>query len=315
MNLQQIDYILALDELRHFAAAAERCHVTQPTLSMMIKKLEEELNVVLFDRSSHPIKPTPAGETILEQARKVKLAADHLYTAAREINSGLSGELRLGIIPTLAPYLLPLFLHEFAQAHPQLLITIREMQTTSLMDALKKGSMDVGILATPLDDPYLEEHPLFREPFLAYVPPGDTSFGNDLALTSLRNHTLWLLEEGHCFRTQVMRACSLRQSSTRRGNMHYEAGSIESLMRLVDRGEGVTIVPSLSTIGLSPARKKQLRTLAAPVPVRQISMVSAPHFPRKKIMAALSSSILTSLPQSHTEDNLTNGGKVIRLDV
>lgn len=297
MNLQQIDYILAVDELRHFAAAADKCHVTQPTLSMMIKKLEEELGVIIFDRSSHPVKPTRAGEAVLEQARKVKLAADHLVTSSREMSLGVSGDLRLGIIPTLAPYLLPLFLKPFASKYSTVNLTIREMQTTTLMLAIKSGAVDMGLLATPLGDSDLEEHTVFQEPFVAYVPPGSKKFKDNLRLSSLKTETLWLLEEGHCFRSQVMQACALRQSSTRTGSIHYEAGSIESLIRIVDRGDGLTIIPFLATHSLSPQRRKQLRTLGTPVPVRQISLVCASHYPRRKLLTALKDLIASSLPE------------------
>src|SRR3970040_934371 len=246
MNLHQLEYIIAVDTHRHFAKAAEKSFVTQATLSMMIKKLEDELEIKIFDRSRQPVIPTKEGEEFIKRAKQVIAEVGRLKDFASEIKGEITGELHIGIIPTLAPYLLPLFLKNFIKKYPQLKVFIKEMITEEIIRQLKMGEVDIGLVATPLDEPSLKEYPLFYEEFFAYSSRGEIYpdskylFPKDIDLKHL-----WLLEEGHGLRNQVLNFCELKKKEIETENLHYEAGSIETLINLVDKYEGVTIVPHL----------------------------------------------------------------------
>jgi LysR family hydrogen peroxide-inducible transcriptional activator len=292
MNLQQLEYILAVDNYRQFALAAEKSFVTQPTLSMMIKKLEDELGIKIFDRSRQPVTPTREGVEIIKRARQVLAGASHLKEFAKELSGEITGELRLGIIPTLAPYLLPLFIKSFTRKHPSLKIYIREMITNDIIAKVKAGELDMGLLATPLHEPQITEHPLFHEELFAYASRHEHLPKKKYLLPKeIDLHHLWLLEEGHCLRNQVYNLCELKKLQTDSENLHYEAGSIETLINLIDRHEGITIIPYLATLHLKVAQKKNVREFANPKPVREISLVVSESFPRKKLLQHLKDEI------------------------
>ncbi len=296
MTLQQLEYILAVDNYRQFALAADKSFVTQPTLSMMIKKLEDELGVKIFDRSKQPVTPTREGEEIIARARNVVAGATNLQAFAKELKGEITGELHLGIIPTLAPYLLPLFLKPFTQKHPALKIYIREMITNEIIARLKAGELDMGLLATPLHEPQIIEHPLFDEELFVYASQNEKLPKKKYLLPKeIDLHHLWLLEEGHCLRNQVYNLCELKKMQTETENLHYEAGSIETLINLVDRHEGITIIPHLATLHLKPRQQKNVREFANPKPVREISLVVSENFPRKKMLENLKSEIISNL--------------------
>jgi LysR family hydrogen peroxide-inducible transcriptional activator len=286
MNLQQLEYVLAVDNYRQFALAAEKTFVTQPTLSMMIKKLEDELGIKIFERSKQPVVPTREGEEVIRRARKILAEAHNLQAFAHELKGEMTGELHLGIIPTLAPYLLPLFLHSFTQKHPSLKIYIREMITNEIILKLKAGELDMGLLATPLHEPQIAEHPLFHEELFVYA-------SRHQQLPKKKYLLPKEIEEGHCLRNQVYNLCELKKLQT--GNLHYEAGSIETLINLIDRHEGITIVPYLATLHLKPGQKKNVRRFANPKPVREISLVVAENFTRKKLFENLKSEITRNI--------------------
>lgn len=297
MNLQQLEYIVAVDRFRHFAKAADTCFVTQPTLSMMIRKLEDELGVAIFDRKKQPVEPTREGEEIILRAKQVLAEVGHLKEYAAELKGEVTGDLHLGIIPTLAPYLLPLFLKPFAEKFPRLRLYLKEMVTDDIIARLKTGELDMGILATPLHDPALAEHPLFYEAFFAYASQSEQLGKKKFLLPKEINPGhLWLLEEGHCMRNQVFNLCELRKSEPAADNLHYEAGSIETLINLVDRYEGITIIPHFATLNLSEAQKEKVHEFAEPKPVREISVVVTKSYPRKKLLKQLQSEILQVLP-------------------
>jgi LysR family transcriptional regulator, hydrogen peroxide-inducible genes activator len=297
MNLQQLEYIVAVDQHRHFAKAAEKSFVTQPTLSMMIQKLEEELGIKIFDRKKQPVSPTIEGVEIITRARQILFQANSLKQFAKELQGEISGELHLGIIPTLAPYLLPLFLKPFSRKYPQLKIFIKEMVTDEIIIKLKSGEMDIGILATPLNEKGLMETPLFYEEFFAYaskyenLPKKRYLLPKEIDL----NH-LWLLEEGHCLRNQIFNLCELKKKDTVAENLHYEAGSIETLINLVDRQGGITIVPQLSMMNLQDAQKKNIWKFVNPKPVREISLVALKDYSRKKLLDSLVKEICNLVP-------------------
>jgi LysR family transcriptional regulator, hydrogen peroxide-inducible genes activator len=299
MNLQQLEYIIAVDIHRHFARAAEKTHVTQPTLSMMIQKLEEELGIRIFDRSKQPVTPTPEGEEIIARAKQIMADVSRLKEYTKELKHEISGELKLAVIPTLAPYLLPLFIKSFVENHPLLKITIRELVTNDIITSLKNGDIDIGLLATPLHDPKLEEHPIFYEEFFAYVADEEKMskkkylLPNDIDLSKL-----WLLEEGHCLRNQVFDLCELKKKDFESDRLHYEAGSIETLKNLVDHHKGITILPHLATVDLNAKQKAKIREFGHPKPVREISLVVNKNFHRSSMLISLRTEIEKQLPSS-----------------
>ena len=297
MNFAQLEYIIAVDNHRQFFIAAEKCFVTQATLSMMIKKLEEELGVRIFDRSRQPVKPTKEGEQVILRARQIIAEANSLRSYVKDLKGEVSGELHLGVIPTLAPYLLPLFLRSFTLKFPELKIFIKELVTDEIILLLKTGELDAGLLATPLNEDLIAEHPLFYEEFIAYASKHEKlSRKKYLLPKEISLDHLWLLEEGHCLRTQVFNLCELKNQDTQSKGLHYQAGSIETLINLVDKNDGITIVPYLATLTLKPGQKKNLREFARPKPVREISLVTSKNFPRKKLLDHLKEHILAVVP-------------------
>lgn len=297
MNIQQLEYILAVDTYRHFATAASKSNVTQPTLSMMIRKLEDELGVRIFDRTRQPVEPTPEGREIVLRARQIMADVTHLKEFARGLKSDVSGEIRIAIIPTLAPYLLPLFLPSFVDKHPTLRVKISELVTHDIIEALKNGEVDIGLLATPLHDPKLVEHPVFYEEFFAYTSDERASKKKYLLPKDIDLSKLWLLEEGHCFRNQVFNLCELKKKDIESDRLHYQAGSLETLKNLVDHNKGITILPLLATKELTQSQQRKIRSFAPPKPVREISLVVNSNYSRKSILQALKKAIEDCMPE------------------
>ena len=296
MTLQQLHYLVALDEHRHFVKAAEACFVTQPTLTMQLRKLEEDLDVELFDRRSQPVRPTEVGARVIAQARVLLREADQLHALVKELHTGISGTFRVGIIPTLAPYLLPLFLPRFATEHPDIRLVIDERKTSRILKSLRRGELDLGILVTPVDAGEFEEVALFQEPFLAYLPEGHALWRRKkLDLIDLQEQSMWVLGEGHCFREQALSLCD-RPSSAGHDNVLYESGSIETLKQLVRNGSGMTLVPELSVEPGDP----HVRRFVAPEPVRQVSLVVRRPFVRRKLLEELARCIRKALPMNGT---------------
>ncbi|HRN37647.1 MAG TPA: LysR substrate-binding domain-containing protein [Flavobacteriales bacterium] len=296
MTIQQLQYIVAIDEHRHFGRAAEACFVTQPTLSSMVKKLEEELDVVLFDRSRSPVVSTADGEMIVQQARAVLKEVEVLRTMADSTRQDQNGDLRIGMIPTLAPYLLPLFLGGLLERYPGIRLSVEELTTAEIIDRLVHGRLDVGLLATPLGVAGLREEPLFNERFLLYVSPQEGIGRKQYVLPSEINaDRLWLLEEGHCLRSQVLDLCQLRERGAAGGRFAYVSGSIEALMRMVDAQGGLTVVPELATVGMPLAREAGVRAFKAPVPVREISLVSYRHSVKGQLLQMLKDAVQTAV--------------------
>jgi LysR family hydrogen peroxide-inducible transcriptional activator len=295
MTLQQLEYIVAIDTHRHFTKAAAACFVTQPTLSGMVKKLEEELGVVIFDRTKSPVVPTAEGTVLIEQARVVLKEAAALQRLAQHTRDTGGGELRIGAIPTLAPYLLPLFLGDLLAQYPDIHLTIEELTTDVIVDRLARETLDVGLLATPLGVAGLRERPLFREQFLVYAAPGEQVARKRYLLPSdIDPDRLWLLEEGHCMRSQVLRLCELRKAGAR-ANLAYLSGSISSLVRMVDTQGGLTIVPELATLTMTAEQRSRLFPFKAPAPAREISVVTYRHFLKGMLLDKLSAAIIAAV--------------------
>lgn len=295
MNLQQLEYIVAVDQQRHFARAAESCYVTQATLSMMIRKLEDELDTVIFDRSRQPVVPTEIGRRIIEQARLVLKETALLRQITTEASGELSGQLRIGIIPTLAPYLLPHFLPSFLEKYPQVQVRITELNTATIAEQLTQDKLDLGIMATPLPYDGLRTEPLFYERFFVFTSSEEKGLRKkSVSPEELDSSRLWLLQEGHCLRTQMLSLCQLKKKAPQ-NNLEYEAGSIESLLQMVEVNKGLTIVPELATISFTPEKKQRLKSFKPPVPVREISLVTYRHFIKNRLHQALKEEIITAV--------------------
>lgn len=296
MTLQQLEYVMAVYRFKHFARAAEYCEVTQPTLSSMIQKLEDELGVRIFDRKHQPIEPTKAGRGIIEQAWKVLVRARKLRETAEEEKQSLTGTFSIGVLPTVAPYLIPRFFPQLMNDYPEMDIRITEMRTADMKVAIANGDLDAGILARVEGLENMDCHTLFYEQFYAYVAEGDALFGNSSIKTSdLAGEYLWLLDEGHCFRDQLVKFCQLK--SAIRSKKSYNLGSIETFMRIVESGKGVTFIPELAMLQLSDAQRRLVKPFALPVPTREIVMMTAPGFIRTTLLQLLIDDIRASVPE------------------
>jgi len=295
MTFTQLEYIVALDTHRHFALAAEKCFVTQPTLSMQIQKLEEELGVKIFDRTKQPVIPTEIGTNIITQARITLREAQMIKQMINDQKDTLSGELRMGIIPTLAPYLLPALYKSMRDKYPQLNLIIKETITEEVIYELKNNRLDCGIVVTPLKDPSIKEDVLFYEELFVYVSKKNALSGKKYVLASeIDPNELWLLEEGHCFRSQVLNICELKKSSD--FHFKYETGNIETLKRMVDKSNGITILPELAVMEFSKARLKLVKRLKQPSPAREVSLVTHRDHIKTKLIKTLREEILTIVP-------------------
>jgi LysR family transcriptional regulator, hydrogen peroxide-inducible genes activator len=291
MNLQQLEYIIALDIHRNHVKAAEHCHVTQPTLSMMVKKLEDELGVKIFEKIQ-PLKPTPAGEIIVGRARQILQEIKNLKEFIRNEKDSIEGEFRIGVIPTLAPYLLPRFLNEFLEKNPRTNFTVLELQTEEIIKQLKANRLDIAILVTPLDDKEIREVPVFYEPILVYTAENQKYFQQEkVSLKSLTTDNLLLLEEGHCFRGQVMNLCSAKGKKVHH-QLNYQSGSFETLKAMVDNNYGYTLIPELAVNG----KNRHVKHFTSPEPVREVSLAVHHGFVKEMLLIKLREAILKAIP-------------------
>jgi len=297
LTFTQLEYILAIDTHRHFAKAAEACFVTQPTLSMQVGKLEKTLGVKIFDRTHSPVVPTEAGKQILEQAKKILLEKSRVSEIISVKKGLVEGELRIGIIPTLAPYLLPLFVQSFLRKYPKVKLIVFEKTTEALLEGLRDSSLDAGILVTPLNEKGLREEILFYEELLVYVSENNGLFQKTYVLArEIDPNKLWLLEEGHCFRSQTINLCELFKASRRTSHFDYEAGSFETLRRMVELTDGITILPELATLDFSKKQQALIRHFKKPFPMREVSMVVRRDFVKERLVKILKEEILICTP-------------------
>ncbi len=297
INIQQLEYIVAVDTYRHFKTAADTCFVTQPTLSMMIQKLEEELGVQLFDRSKHPVIPTSTGISIIQQARVILDNIRQLPKIVQEEQAVMKGELKIGIIPTIAPYLLPLFIGNFIRNYPEIKLKISELTTNQLIAGLENQQLDAAIMTTPLHNNQLKEDVLYYEQFVVYASPKENLLEDNLInIKELGSKRIWFLEEGHCMRDQIINLCNIKQKNEISGNIEYESGSIETLKRMVKINGGITILPELAVKELNNEDFKLIRYFEQPAPVREISLVTYRHFMKKRMLDALKIGIQHVIP-------------------
>ena len=297
MTLQQLEYIVALDNLKNFVKAAEHWYVTQPTLTMQVKKLEDEVGFQIFNRHTKPLKTTCLGEEFVLHAHKVIRETNMLKAIVSDEKDKLDGAYKLGIIPTLAPYILPILLPELAKKHPKIALTIEEQQSETLITGLKNGTIDMGILATPLGENSLREVNVFYEPFLVY-------FNNDHNLAShkfispsdLKVEEILLLSEGHCFRNQTLNICQ-QSIGQQKKQFVYQSGSIETIKALVNKGLGYTLVPELSVLN-ERKTNKSIKRFEAPEPVREVSLVVHESFYKEKLLDVIRKIIMNNIPET-----------------
>jgi LysR family hydrogen peroxide-inducible transcriptional activator len=296
MTLQQLEYIVSLDTHRHFVTAANHCFVTQPTLTLQIQKLEDEMGTLIFDRSRHPIVPTPTGEMIIAKARQILRESNQLKELVNLEKDTMAGSFRIAVIPTIAPYLMPLFLKDFTAKFPDTHLQVREMESEEIIQALKNDFLDIGIMATPLEESTLREIPLYNEPFLIYSSENHSLYQkSDLKPENLPMRGLWLLNQGHCFRNQVLNICEEKKKSDT-ASFSYESGSIETLKNMVRSNMGYTLVPELSVI--DELNSPKIQRFESPEPVREISIVVHNSFTKETLIEKIRDSILPNIPEN-----------------
>ncbi len=300
-----MEYALALEKSRHFGEAAKACRVTQPTLSQQLQKIEDELGLILFDRRKKPILLTPEGKLFLEQAKIVLREKDKLIDLSKQAVGGeVSGDFRLAVIPTVSSYLLPLFIRPFSINYPKVRLFIEEMKTETILEHLADDRLDGAILATPLEEAHFKVHPLYYEPFLAYLSKGHALLKEKLVTRKQLNmNDMWLLQDGHCLKDQVYNFCPspLKEkiSSQGQGNIWFQSGSLDTLKRLVENSGGMTLIPAMMAITLDEREKKKyVRAFKPPVPVREISMVYRRDHWKLSMIKAIETTVSNNLPSS-----------------
>ena len=273
MTITQLQYVLAVAEHRNFTLAAEKCFVTQPTLSMQIQKIEEELNILIFDRSKKPIQLTDIGEKIVNQAKNIVNEAGKIKDIVEYQKGFIGGEFRLGIIPTIMPTLLPMFLNNFIKKYPKVKLIIEELNTDEIILRLKNGHLDAAIAATPLENEKIKEIVLYYEPFVVYVPENNKiSEKTEIEISDLNLDDILLLQDGHCFRDGILNLCK-NQDANSRNSFQLESGSFETLIKLADEGLGITLLPYLHTLDLNEKDRLKLRQFKEPKPAREVSLI------------------------------------------
>jgi LysR family transcriptional regulator, hydrogen peroxide-inducible genes activator len=300
MTITQMEYIVAVDKYGSFVTAAEKCNVTQPTLSMQIQKLEDELGVKLFDRNHHPIVTTESGTNIIAQVRTALYEVQKVYELIDTKNKEVRGKINLGIIPTLAPYLLPKMLSEFMEKYPEVELQIFELTTENILKQIKEDKLDFAILSTPLHDKEIKETPLFYEQFVAYLADGHPLLEKKtIKPTDLNVNELWTLNDEHCMHFQAINLCDDSKKTKKQNNqLQYQTGTIQSLVKMVEKNGGATIIPELSLEDFYEHQLENIRYFTSPEPVREVSMVCSRYFVKAKIANSFTQQMLQYLPEN-----------------
>lgn len=295
-SLTQLEYVLAVHKFGHFAKAAESCHVTQPTLSMQIQKLEEDLGIVIFDRSKKPILLTEVGKKVVAQIQSILFEVKKIESIiATNHSTETAGELTVAIIPTVAPYLLPRLLPVLEKSYPSIRLNLKEMQTDRIIEALNNDEIDVGLLATPLSQAKIFEYPLFYEPFFVLSKKGQAYADlKKIKYSALKMDQIWLLEEGHCLRNQILDICSAKKEKGSGRKYKFESGSLETLKNLVDCYGGYTLIPQLATDNVGA--NSRIIPFERPIPAREIGLVYRREHYKNNLIEAIAESILQSIP-------------------
>jgi len=294
MNFQQLEYIVALEKHKNFVAAAAACFVSQPTLSMMVKKLEEELEIVIVRRGMHPLEFTEEGLLLLNQAKRILAEQQLMREISKELTKGVEGQIRVSVIPSLATTVIPSFIQNIEKKEHALKVSIVELPTERALQALQQGEIDMAILATDSDAQVFSSYPVYEEEFVAYVSPLEKmpkrKFIQSKHITS---ENLWFLSEEHCFREQALEVCSFKKK--KKSKVTYDAGSLQTLIRLVDENGGITLLPAASIQFLSTKQRANVREFAPPVPMRLVQLTTLQDYPRKKVVEFLLEALKPSL--------------------
>ncbi|HCY82049.1 LysR substrate-binding domain-containing protein [Xanthomarina gelatinilytica] len=291
MTITQLYYVLAVAENKNFTKAAEKCFVTQPTLSMQIQKLEDELDILIFDRSKKPIELTEVGKKIVTQAKNIVNESYRIQDIVDQQKGFIGGEFKLGIIPTIMPTLLPMFLKTFIKKYPKIKLKIEELTTEEIISRLNEGHLDAAIAATPLEIETIKERVLYFEPFVAYIPEHHRLHSKQKISTSdLDIEDMLLLEDGHCFRDGVINLCKTFKNQVDT-NFQLESGSIETLVKLSNEGLGMTLLPYLHTLDLNEKAKQNLHYFNEPSPAREVSILYHKSELKMQIIEAMQSVI------------------------
>lgn len=299
MTLTQLSYIVAVDRYRHFATAAEKTYVTQPTLSMQIHKLEEELGITIFDRTRSPVIPTEIGKKIIAEAKVMLKQEKHIEDLASLQDEELRGTFRIGIIPTVAPYLLPLFLRNFREHYPNVRLIFEEVVTEQILDLIEQDHLDIGVVATPADRGHIFEEDLYHEPFLGYVSKTHPLAEKErLSVDDLEGSNVWLLNEGHCFRDQTVQLCKkFRQNQLENQDIEFESGNLETLKQLVEQNFGMTLLPYLAKQQIDKkCAQAHLREFEDPIPRRKIRVVYGREYLKQNVIHAFKDEIFSAIP-------------------
>lgn len=292
MTITQLHYVLAVAEHQNFTLAAQKCNVTQPTLSMQIQKLESELDIIIFDRKSKPIQLTDIGEKIVFQAQNIVDESGRIQDIIEQQKGYIGGEFKIGIIPTITPTLLPMFLTNFIKTYPKINLIIEECTTEEIIEKLHKGKLDCAIAATPLEEDKLKEIVLYYEPFMAYISDNHkTKNKKEVVVADFDKDNLLLLEDGHCFRNGILNLCQ-NKTNNKAPSFYLESGSFETLIKLADEGLGVTFLPYLHSLDLNEKRKKKVRPFVNPKPVREVSLLYSKNELKIHIIEALRNVIM-----------------------
>jgi len=304
MTITQLEYVIAVDTHGNFLTAAEKCSVSQPALSMQIQKLERELGIRIFDRSRQPVVATEIGVRIIQQAREILKQCSRLTEVVNEDKKGeLTGQLRIGIIPTIAPYVLPLFLVDFMKKNPKINIEIAEITTNQILQQLKNDQLDCGIMATPIDAGYLQYTPLFYEPLVAYMSEDNKLFNKKTLVPEDIDPTeTWILNEGHCLRNQVLNLCTGNKGTSKHKQFQYQTGSLETIKKMVEINSGITILPELSIFDFNDDQMERVRYFKKPDPVREISVVTHRIDLKKQLIESFTTALLEAIPARMKKD-------------
>ncbi len=299
MTITQLEYVVAVATYKSFVAAAEKCFVTQPTLSMQIQKLEDELNVKLFDRNKHPITVTAMGKSIVDQARVILAECEKISDLIQHEQNKVGGTFKIAVIPTVAPYVLPNLLELYTGKYPDVKLQVRELETNQVIAALQKNEIDAGLVSTPLEEDSIKEYPLFYEPFVAYFAENEPALKKRLIVPEdIALDRIWLLNEGHCMRNQIINLCSDQiQRLQAERSFRYESSNVETLRKMVDRNNGLTILPELATLEFTEDQMERVRYFEGPEPVREISLVTNSHFVKFALLQSLMDEILRLVPE------------------
>lgn len=297
ITLIQLEYIIAVDKHKNFVKASEACFVTQPTLSMQIKKLEDDLGVLIFDRTKKPVIATEVGRQIIDQSKIILHQSQQIAEIINQFHQKISGKIRIGIIPTLAPYLLPRFAGNFKRKYPEVQFSIHEMITEKIAAELLNDQLDAGIFVTPYHDPRLQERPVFYEEMKIYANADHRLIKQtEIMVKDVETPEIWLLSDGHCFRDQVINLCSISELGSNELPFEFEGGSLDTLMKIIDKEGGFTLLPEIAVMDLPEAKQVQIRSFDQYTPLREVSLVYSRNFAKDRLINLLFEEVKSCVP-------------------